>query len=94
MMQRDGKVLSVGDDGIVVRFERAAACGGCRAEKVCGSANTTASGCDQAAPAGPVHTAHSSAWPAGSSASAGRSVAAAAVVSATQVLAWLPWCRW
>ncbi|MBR0566552.1 SoxR reducing system RseC family protein [Azoarcus sp. L1K30] len=41
MMQRSGKVLSIGDDGIVVRFERAAACGGCRAEKVCGTANTT-----------------------------------------------------
>ena len=41
MMQRSGKVLSVTDDGVTVRFERAAACGGCRAEKVCGTSNTT-----------------------------------------------------
>ncbi|MFN4062647.1 hypothetical protein GO613_14665 [Azoarcus communis] len=41
MMRRAGRILSRNDNQLVVRFERAAACGGCHAAKVCGSAKTT-----------------------------------------------------
>lgn len=41
MMQRNGKVIRIDGENVVVRFERVAACGGCRAEKVCGTGSTT-----------------------------------------------------
>lgn len=41
MMRRSGRVAAADDGRLVVRFERAPACGGCHAAKVCGSAHTT-----------------------------------------------------
>lgn len=41
MMRRSGRVSAAEDGRLVVRFERASACGSCHAAKVCGSADTT-----------------------------------------------------
>ena len=36
MLEREGRVVSVADGRLTLRFERASACGACRAAKVCG----------------------------------------------------------
>jgi sigma-E factor negative regulatory protein RseC len=36
MLEREGRVVSIGDGRLTLRFERASACGACRAAKVCG----------------------------------------------------------
>lgn len=41
MMRRSGRVSAADDGQLVVRFERATACGSCHAAKVCGTASTT-----------------------------------------------------
>lgn len=41
MMRRSGRVSAAADGQLVIRFERAPACGSCHAAKVCGTANTT-----------------------------------------------------
>ncbi len=41
MMTRSGEVIAIADDSLVVRFERASACGNCRSSHVCAGSNAT-----------------------------------------------------
>lgn len=41
LLERKGRVIAIHEDRMTVRFERASACGGCRAAKVCGGSAPT-----------------------------------------------------